>query len=147
MQDLAWLLIPGLVTALAVVMIVGHRRAWEAQRGRRLEPGDQRYLARRYRRRMQASSLLALLGPALFVGHRISPQQLPRLFVGYWIGVALVTIWIGLLAAGDALATGQHFSLKKRRGIDARARLQAELAQARASMISPAEDTLPADES
>ncbi len=90
---------------------------------------------------MQASSLLALLGPALIVGHRISPQQLPRLFVGYWIGVALLTIWIGLLAAGDALATGQHFSLKKRRGGDARTRLQAELAQARASLVPPAEES------
>ena len=141
----AWLLFPALVTALALTMLIMHRRSWRALQSRPLDASQRDYHRRRYRRRVQASSLLALVGPALFVGHRIPPRELPRLFIGYWIVVALVTVWIGLLALGDAVASGRHFSLLRRQRTAARAQLQAELARARVAMNDDGSEPLPAD--
>ena len=139
------LLFPALVTALAVTMLLVHRRSWRALQSRPLDARERDYHRRRFRRRVQASALLALVGPALFVGYHIPPRELPWLFVGYWTGVTLVTVWIGLLALGDAVASGRHFSLLRRQRIVTRAQLQAEITRARAAMADDGNETSPAE--
>jgi hypothetical protein len=141
----AWLLFPALVTALALTMLIVHRRAWRALQSRSLDACEFDYHHRRFRRRVQASSLLALVGPALVVGHRIPPREWPWLFVGYWILVVLVTAWIGLLALGDAVASGRYFSLLRRQRTATRAELQDEISRVRAPMAVEGNDMPPGD--
>lgn len=136
----AWLLFPVVVTALALVLLVVHRRSWRMLQERSLDACEHDYHYRRYRRRVQASSLLALIGPALFVGYCIPPRELPWLFIGYWMVVILITAWIGLLAFGDAVASGRHFSLLRRQRTAVRATLHGEIAERRATLTSDGQE-------
>lgn len=136
----AWLLFPVVVTTLALGMLVVHRRSWRTLQERSLDACEHDYHYRRYRRRVQASSLLALIGPALFVGYRIPPRELPWLFIGYWMVVILVTAWIGLLALGDAVASGRHFSLQRRQRTANRAELREGIAERRATLTGEGQE-------
>ncbi len=140
-------LFPAGVLGLAIAMLVSHLRTWRTVRGKTLEPADQAYRHEQFRRRIQASSLLALVGPAIFVGQQVIPEQSPRMFMALWLAVALATFWILWLALVDAVASGRHFrrlSLVRR---TARARLRQELddlaARARAAGEESRETTSP----
>jgi hypothetical protein len=99
-----------LVTGICLMM--SHVRGWRRQQADpRLEEKDRAYYGRRYRRRMQTSAILAVLGVLIGLGDVLLPfQQQPRPVTLYWIGVLLLTLWVMLLAFADfwsALAYGR----------------------------------------
>lgn len=120
------ILVSLLLVAVATGLMVWHIRLW---RGVQTGDSDQRerdYLFRQYRRRMQTSAMLGLLGVAILVGQLLMPW-VSRLFaILYWGGVLLLLAWMGLLALADIIATQQHFSRLRTDYMIERAKLQAE---------------------
>jgi hypothetical protein len=101
----------GFLVVLGFSMIFSHRRAWDGQKNdTELAEFDRVHLYRRFRRRMQTSGLLVLLGLLLAIGGTLIPWQnfgqVAQL--GYWLGVLIITFWVILLAFGDLLSTRVH---------------------------------------
>lgn len=130
---------PGLMTVgaawfipLAIMLLGGgllawHWQNWRAARDQKDEPSELAYQRRRFRRRMQTSGIVCLLGAAMAGGQAIPPQQHPSLFVFFWSGVALLALWAITLAVTDLLATRLHVGRLVRRQLAQQAKLQAEL--------------------
>ena len=96
--------------ALGLGLMRWHAVAWRGQReDEQLGEGEQIRYRRRYRRRMQTSGMLALLGLMIAIGDALVPwQRFPNLFAA-WIAVMLMLVaWIILLALGDLASTAAH---------------------------------------
>lgn len=117
----------------AVLVVTGgvflwrHRVGWRKQQSDPShDAADQRYFSRRYRRRMQTSSLLIVIGVLIGIGDPLIPwQKLPGLFAIYWGGVLLLACWVILQAVSDLSSTRMH----SRQSLADLRRKQAELRQ------------------
>jgi hypothetical protein len=121
------MLFPASVFGLALTMLVAHGRSWRRARTQSLNHSDRAFRAGQFRRRMQASSLLALVAPTMFVGLRISPDRSPKVFVALWLMVLISTCWVTWLAILDAVASSLHFRRLSQERATTRARLKGEL--------------------
>lgn len=127
---------------LGSAFIVAHLRTQ-----RRLltsESGDSdeaRYLHRQFRRRMQASSLLILIGVLVPIGDSVIawPQGEGGLmaWAAYWLLVLGLTGWMALLALGDLAATRTHVRSSLSRLHQKQRELQAEADRLRAASGGP----------
>jgi hypothetical protein len=143
------MLFPAGVFGLALTMLVAHGRSWRRARTQPLNDSDRSFREGQFRRRMQASSLLALVAPTMLLGLRISPERSPKVFVALWLMVLVTTCWVAWLAILDAVASSLHFRRLSSERATTRARLKAELdriladAQARRAVTesTAAEDT------
>jgi hypothetical protein len=107
---------PALAVAVALVgigisMMSSHVRSWRRQQNDpTLEEQELVYYRRRYRRRMQISAIIAILGVLIGMGDALLPFQrmhpLPTTL--YWIGVLLLTGWVMLLGLGDLWSTAAY---------------------------------------
>lgn len=88
-----------------VAMMLAHQRAWARQR---VEPGlkdwDRRRMAARFRRRMQISGMLAIIGVMVGVGDTQIWKLGPIVSTVYWIAVLVAGMWLLLLGLGDLAA-------------------------------------------
>lgn len=95
------------VSALLVAM---HVRAWRTVDHGGLGAAGREFHERRYRRRLQSSLMLGVIG-LLVLGDlwldAVFPDPWARLL--YWSGVGLLLLWLLLLAASDWLASRQHY--------------------------------------
>lgn len=102
------------LVALGVVLLRSHRRTWRRQQNdASLEDSERIHFHKRFRRRMQASGLIALLGVLIPLGDLALPvllpqQQFPAVFAVFWPAVLLLTLWVIVLAFADMLATSAH---------------------------------------
>ena len=72
--------------------------------------------------------MLALLGVLIPLGQWLTAWAQSRLFAAiFWGGVLLLTVWMGLLALADMMATHYHYSRLRNDVLIERAKLQAEL--------------------
>jgi len=76
--------------------------------------------------------MLCLAGVAMYLGQLIRANQQPTLYVFFWCGVALLVLWVIVLALADIFATRMHIARLKRQRIVEEAKLRAELARASA---------------
>ena len=99
-----------LVVVVAIAMAIHQWRVWRTAQDDCEDDSQAEWLAfRRFRRRLQISILLGLVGAALpvgvwrplFVGH-------PFVFIGFWFTVLLMIVWIVLLALSDLLSTSMQ---------------------------------------
>lgn len=98
-----------------VLLLVGlglmrsHVRTWESQKeDASLDEADRRHYHRRYRRRLQTSGLIVLLGVLLPAGDLLIPANRPGLFATYWFCVLLLAGWVIVMGLGDLASTGAH---------------------------------------
>lgn len=126
-----WLM-PLLIVLLGGGLLIWHWQCWRAARAADDGREELGYQRRRFRRRMQTSGMLLLVGFAMAGGQAISPDRHPSLFVAVWAGVALLAIWAMSLAITDVVATRAHVSRLLRRQFAEQAKLQAELARKKA---------------
>jgi hypothetical protein len=121
-----WILFSAAVMSISAGLLWGHVRSWRSTQQETIEPRELAFRKRQFRRRMQTSSMLFLLGIAILAGYWI-PRERPNLFVLYWCGVFVWTLWIVLLAVGDAVLSRLHLRAEQRlRQID-HLRTKAEL--------------------
>jgi hypothetical protein len=97
------------IVALSGVLIDSHRRSWRAaQLDSSLGDRDRRFARSQYRRRMQASGIIGILGAA--IGLRPLLPHDPwaiLLYLGSLVGACACMM---LLAALDVLATRQNYA-------------------------------------
>ncbi len=112
-MDKSWLISAGFGGALLVAglwMMRSHSRAWQAQKtDAELDESEIRFFRRRFRRRMQASGMMALIGILLPIGDWVDLfRPAPGWFAAYWGMVLLLVMWLFLLAIGDMVSTRAH---------------------------------------
>ncbi len=116
-----------------VSMVVAHvlqRRA--SLRSAIEEPADLQFVERRYRRRMQTSALTMTLGALIVLCDYLPPfKSSPGLAAGYILAMLLLSIWLVLLAVGDAMASRVHLAQAMRNNMKTRQSLQATLDEMR----------------
>ena len=95
----------GLVLVItAVLMMRAHRRAWQRQQ---VDPGlnewERQRLQVRFRRRMQTSGLIGVLGVVVPLGDILfmSNEKFPVVGPVYWVVVLMLGFWLLLLGLGD----------------------------------------------
>lgn len=112
MQDNIWVsLIVGVVLAgFGLALIRHHVVAWCRHKDDPdLEAPDRDFFRRQFRRRVQTSGMLVLLGLMLPVGDALLVWgREPLTATLFWLGVLLITLWVMALAAGDWLLTRIH---------------------------------------
>jgi hypothetical protein len=96
--------------AASLGLIRSHRRSWgRRQKDPSLDQADLLHYGAQFRRRMQASALLGVIGVLLLLGDLLIPwQKAPFLFSIYFGFILLLTGYLVLLAIGDALATASY---------------------------------------
>ncbi len=132
MNHLSIFVIAVLLVVASAGLIVWHIRTWNQFAAE--EPGERelKFRRRQYRRRLQTSTMIGLLGVAIFVGQLLLDTVHSQKFhVYYWIGVLLLVLWILLLAIGDMVATSFYYSRERSDFAVQHAKLQAELRKAR----------------
>ena len=105
--------IPGIIVGTLLVLfgaglIQLHRTSWfHRQHDGDLSDNDLKFFAKQYRRRMQTSSLLILIGFLIVIGDApyMPWKMYPALFAVYWGGILLIAFWIILSAMGDMSAS------------------------------------------
>lgn len=118
--------------------LVWHVRSWRRHRQEAAAgDGDLQYYRRQFVRRIQASSLLVILGILLPVGDSLIPwKHYPGGFAVYWMIVLALAVWVLVLGCGDLLSTRVHSrdALRRLRALRERQReLEREIARIRSN--------------
>ncbi len=121
-----------LVTA-SVALLWTHRKAWKRQQDNaEIDDAERHYLHAQYRRRMQASGWLTLLGLLIPIGDVLIPWvRFPAAFALYWGFAMLVACWVIVLGMLDVRATSAHSRVTFERLRREQRSLEQELAQVR----------------
>lgn len=127
---------------------------WHVRQRRRalndvgLAPADLKFAEQQYRRRLQTSALTITLG-ALIAMCDYLPQfrTSPGFAAGYVATLLLLSMWLVLLAIGDAVASRVHMSQSLRRNRQTREALQEAIDEIRReqarTLRSHPDDTTP----
>ena len=100
------LLVSAAVVFGSLVLLAWHVKAWrEADHGG-LSERDYEFFRRQYRRRMQSSGMLGIIG-LLILGHLWVRDN--SMLALYWTGVLGLLVWPVLLAASDFAASRVHY--------------------------------------
>lgn len=114
--------------AAALILIGAGLVVWNLKVYRAASAGvsedEHDFLRRQLRRRLQASTMMLLLGPAILGGDLIK-SSLSGMF--YWGLVLLIVFWMGVLALADILATQYHYGRQRDRQALELARMKADL--------------------
>jgi hypothetical protein len=114
---------------LSGLLIDSHRRSWAAARdAAELPDRDKRFALAQYRRRMQASSMIGLIGVAIGGGPLV-PRE-PRPMALYLAMLLVSCAWIMLLSLLDVWATRQHYQRLRMEQLAKQLQLALELASA-----------------
>jgi hypothetical protein len=118
-----------LLIGLSGVLLDMHRRSWRAaQADKELSSADRRFALSQYRRRMQASGIIAVLGVA--VGCEPLIPREPLSYLLYLVSILGACLAIVVLAALDAWSTRQHIARLSSEHLAAQVKLARELREA-----------------
>jgi hypothetical protein len=132
MDHLSSYLVAGLLIVSSAVLVVWHSRSWQRLREGNLSDRERDFWRRQYRRRMQTSAMLGVLGAAILVGQLLMPVVHASWFLlVFWGGVLVLVLWIVLLALADMVATSYYYGRERTGFARERAQLEAELRKAR----------------
>jgi hypothetical protein len=117
-----------LLLAVSSVLMLMNWRSWKSfQCAEQLET-EHDYRRRQFRRRMQASGMIGVIGIALFMGDTlIAWFDDPVVTVLFWCLVVIITLWIILLAMVDIWATRRYLDRICEDNLMEQTRLHAEL--------------------
>lgn len=145
--------IPGIIvgTLLALFgagLIHLHRTAWfHRQLDDELSEDDLKFFSRQYRRRMQTSGLLILIGFLIVIGDApyMPWKSYPAIFAIYWGGILLISFWIILSAIGDMSASRLRSTTMISRIQDQQRVLEKQLMELQKKNQQPAEKNPPSE--
>jgi uncharacterized membrane protein YgcG len=119
--------IPLFLLVCAAVLMGMHARTWRSVQEREMEAAERDYHWRQFRRRMQSSAMLGVLAVGIFVGQWVSEVARPAIVFIFWGGVALLVLWVAVLAVTDILATKYYYGRLRQGFLVEQAKLQARL--------------------
>jgi len=126
----ASLVFSAFLLACAAGLLAWHLLSWRADRRRRLEPNELEYRRRQFRRRMQTTTMLALLAVSLPIGQWLVTRW-PQGGVVFWGLVLFLLAWVVVLALADVWATRFYYGRLRDRNQLEQTRLKAQLWQLR----------------
>ena len=98
-----------LLIGLSGVLLDMHRRSWRrAEQNAAISMAERRFARSQYRRRLQASGTIGVLGATIAVWPLVPLEPWPFTLYLAWVAAACLAITV--LAAIDAWATRQHFA-------------------------------------
>jgi hypothetical protein len=101
-----------LLFAGSVLLVRWHWVAWQTAAAEQLDEKNRKFLHDQYRRRVQASGMIGVIGIAMFVGQFLSRWPVVNVF--HWAGVLLLAFWVILLAGADLLVTRNYLGRVRR---------------------------------
>jgi UDP-N-acetylmuramyl pentapeptide phosphotransferase/UDP-N-acetylglucosamine-1-phosphate transferase len=117
-----------LLLLAAAGLMVSHVRTWRVFRQTEIDPEEFDYRRRQFRRRMQTSAMLGVLGVAMLAGYILTLWlRSPAFTLVFWIAILLVLVWTCLLALVDIWATKHHFGRLRDHCLVEQAKLRAEI--------------------
>lgn len=136
--------VPATVMGLGLALLGGwfmklHLQSWRRHSADpSLEDPEREFYRRQFRRRMQASGIILVIGIMLPVGDSLIPWRKQDASVAalYWLLVLALTCWVLLLAMGDLLATRAQSRASLSRLQRKQRELQAEADRLRAAARS-----------
>lgn len=113
-----------LLVLASVFLIRSHIRTWRERRSDpNLDQADVLHYGGQFRRRLQASGILGIIGVLIVAGDLLIPwQRAPGIFTLFWLAILTMAGYLMLLAVLDVFATAAH-------GRAALARLKAQRRQ------------------
>jgi hypothetical protein len=115
-----------ILIGLSGVLLDSHRRAWRAaQRDTTKGERERRFALSQYRRRMQASGIIGVLGAAIGIGPLVPHEPWPMAI--YLASLTGACGCIMVLAALDAWATRQYYARLRNEQLTAQIKLAREL--------------------
>jgi predicted lipid-binding transport protein (Tim44 family) len=122
------ILLPTVLLLAALAMLYSHLRAWREYQRQPLENDERDYRRRQFRRRMQSSTMLGLLGVGLGAGQALMLWFPSPFWLGvFWAAMLLGLLWVGLLALADAWETRHFYGRRQCQCLIERAALEAKL--------------------
>jgi len=118
-----------LLVAIATALMIWHARSWRAAQALPEDSPERAFAWRQFRRRMQTSGMIAVLGLAIFVGYFV---RSPAWIGPYWLGVLALLGWVLLLALLDIGAIHRYYG-----SLRAEHRLQMAALEARLRQFEP----------
>jgi membrane protein implicated in regulation of membrane protease activity len=123
-----------LLLASGTLMLM-HWRSWNNYRQQDLPQTDFHFRRRQFRRRMQSSAMIGIIGIALFfgamlfLGHEslIPWFEDPVIIFVYWAAVFFITVWMALLALVDIWASQRYVNRILETDLLEQTKLHAEL--------------------
>jgi len=93
-----------------VLVMRSHYYTWQKQKADPdIDDREREHLRRRYRRRLQATGLLVVIGILIPLGDiEVLFVNRPVLFAVHWFTVIGLVMWVGLLAVADLASTRAH---------------------------------------
>jgi len=136
MDVIPWL-VGGAIVVFASILMWTHAAAWKTQQSDcDIDESELPWFHRRFRRRMQTSGLLLLIGVLIPVGDQFLPvTQYPSLWAVYWMLILLGLGWVVLLAVGDLASTNTHARVSTARANKQRRELEQELERLRVKSV------------
>jgi hypothetical protein len=132
MKDLSSYVVSLILVATSIALIVQHVRVWKRLSVEDLDERELNFRRRQFRRRVQTSAMIGVLGVAIVVGQLLlGIVHSAKFQVYYWIGVLALLLWILLLAVADMVATSVYYSRERSDFAVQHAKLQVELRKAR----------------
>jgi hypothetical protein len=115
-----------ILIGLSGVLLDSHRRAWRAaQQDATKSERERRFALAQYRRRMQASGIIGVLGAAIGIGPLVPREPWP--LVIYLASLSGACGCIMVLAALDVWATRQYYARLRNEQLTAEIKLAREL--------------------
>ena len=106
------------------VLLATHNRSWRQAQSEDHDDKATDFHWRRYRRRMQASAMIGIVGLTVGIGAWIEDTLLSAI---YWSVVFLIVVWIVILAAADLVSSRFFLNQIRDQHTAEHAALQAEL--------------------
>lgn len=122
---------------LSGLLIDSHRRTWrEAKESATLSEVDKKFARAMYLRRMQASTMVGVMGAAIGVWPAIDQQAQPWVLLFYTAILLVACAWSMALAMFDIWATRRHFHRKRMENLAKQLQLTVEMAAEGAAIES-----------
>ena len=118
------------LVVISAALLWWHTNNWRVAKSRIEKDSDRLHAWRQFRRRVQASSMLGVVGVAVVLGQYIPISPMALI---YWFIVVLVVLWIILLALADLVSTHLYLEEIRRDTIVEQTLLREEMRQLRQS--------------
>ena len=127
----------GLVFSISVALIAWHVQEWRRTKKTAADDRERQFAWRRFRRRLQASSIIGLVGAMIFATSIVAN---PVTALAYWMAILLLVIWMMALAVGDAISSRNFLRAEHRRQVSEQIRFQADILRESQRANRPATD-------
>lgn len=121
------ILFSGFLIVVAATLLITHALAWRHTRENEEDEKALDFHRRQFRRRMQASAMLGIVGLGVAGGLWIDAQEDTILSIAYWGALLSIVAWIAALAAADWVASRFYYDLMNTDQQTEHAALKAEL--------------------